>query len=95
MKNVNLIESKIWVDHIHMYVAIPSKIGVADFMLYFKGESALIFLDIHPELENRMEQLSSLGDRILCFDSSNVNEESIMNYIREQEENDKLEDNIT
>ena len=42
-----------------------------------------------------MEQLSSLGDRILCFDSSNVNEESIMNYIREQEENDKLEDNVT
>ena len=49
MKSVNLIEGKACVDHIHMYVAIPPKLSVSEFMSYLKGKSALMFFDRHPE----------------------------------------------
>ena len=39
-----------------------------------------------------MGRQAFLGARILCFDIGNVNEETILKYIQEQEENDKLED---
>ena len=60
MKNVQLIEGKVCVDHIHMYVAIPPKLSISDFMSYLKGKSALMFFDSHPEF------CTKYGDRILC-----------------------------
>lgn len=39
MKEVTLIEGKVCVDHIHMYVAIPPIISVSDFMSYLKEKS--------------------------------------------------------
>ena len=50
MKGVSLIEGKVCKDHVHMYVAIPPKLSVSDFMSYLKGKSALMFFDRHPEL---------------------------------------------
>ena len=52
MKGVNIIEGKVCVDHVHMYVAIPPKLSVSDFMSYLKGKSALMFYDRHPEVRN-------------------------------------------
>ena len=50
MKGVALIEGQVCVDHIHMYVAIPPKLSVSEFMSYLKGKSSLMFFDRHPEL---------------------------------------------
>ncbi len=50
MKGLQLIEGKVCVDLIHMYVAIPQKLGVTDFMQYLKGKSSLMFFDRHQEL---------------------------------------------
>ena len=32
------------VNHIHMYVAIPPKLSVSEFMPYLEGKSSLMFL---------------------------------------------------
>lgn len=39
MKNVQLIDGKVCVDHIYMYVAIPPKLSVSEFMSYLKGKN--------------------------------------------------------
>ena len=39
MKQVQLIEGKVCVDNIHMYVAIPPKLCVSEFMAYLKGKA--------------------------------------------------------
>ena len=49
MQNVELIEGAVCSDHVHLYVAIPPKMGVASFMGYLKGKSALMLFDLHPE----------------------------------------------
>ena len=48
MKQVQILEGKVCKDHVHMYVAIPPKMSVSDFMSYLKGKSALMLFDRPP-----------------------------------------------
>ena len=91
MKGVTLIEGKACVDHVHIYVAIPPKISVSDFMAYLKGKSALMIFDRHPELRLRWNDRHLWARGYYVTTVGNVNEETIRNYIREQEESDRLE----
>ena len=76
MKQIQLIDGKVCVDHIHMYVGIPPKISVSEFMSYLKGKSTLMLFDRHPEYRTKW------GDRHFwargCYVSTvgNVNEET-------------------
>ena len=91
MKNVQLIDGKVCVDHIHMYVAIPPKLSVSEFMSYLKGKSALMFFDRHQELCTKYGDRHFWARGYYVSTVGNVNEETIRKYIQEQEENDKLE----
>ena len=50
IKQVQIIEGKVCKNHIHMYIAIPPKMSVADFMAYHKGKSTWMLFDRHPEI---------------------------------------------
>ena len=92
MKQVTLIEGRVCSDHIHMYVAVPPKTSVSDFMSYLKGKSSLMVFDRHPEYRTKWGDRHFWARGYYVSTVGNVNEETILNYIREQEENDKLED---
>lgn len=53
MKDVKLVEGAVCLDHIHLYVAIPPKQSISEFMGYLKGKSALMLFDIHPEFKQK------------------------------------------
>lgn len=91
-KGVTLIEGKACVDHVHMYVAIPPKLSVSEFMAYLKGKSALMIFNRHPELRPRWNDRHLWARGYYVMTVGKVNEETIRNYIREQEENDKIAD---
>ena len=91
MKGVKVIEGKVCGDHIHMYVAIPPKLSVSEFMSYLKGKSALMFFDRHPETRTKWGDRHLWARGYFVSTVGNVNEETIRAYIRDQEENDKLE----
>ena len=61
-------------------------------MSYLKGKSALMLFDRNPELKPRYGDRHFWARGYYVTTIGNVNEETIRNYIREQEENDKLED---
>lgn len=90
MKQIQLIDGKVCVDHVHMYVGIPPKYSISEIMSYLKGKSTLMLLDRHPEYRSRGDKhfwargyfVASVG---------NVNEETIREYIQNQEEMDKIE----
>ena len=92
MKDVVLIEGKICGDHVHIYVAIPPKLSVSDFMAYLKGKSALMIFDRHAELKQRWNDRHLWARGYYVTTVGNVNEETIRNYIRNQEETDRMED---
>ena len=92
MKGIQIIEGKICVDHVHMYVAIPPKIAVSDFMSYLKGKSTLMLFDRYPEYRARKGDKHFWARGYYVSTVGNVNESTIIEYIKNQEENDKLED---
>ena len=50
-KGMEIIEAAAMPDHIHLYVAIPPKYAVSDFMGYLKGKSSLMIFDRHANLK--------------------------------------------
>ena len=92
MKQVELLDGSVCVDHIHMYVAIPPKISVSEFMSYLKGKSTLMLFDRHPEYRQKWGDRHFWVRGYYVSTVGNVNEDAIRKYIQEQEENDKLED---
>lgn len=41
-KKVEIIKGAVRSDHVHLYVSIPPKLSVSEFVGYLKGKSALI-----------------------------------------------------
>ena len=51
-------------DHIHLSVAIPPKISIANFMGYLKGKSTLMLYDRHPELQSKWDKAFWARDQL-------------------------------
>lgn len=92
MKGVQILEGKICVDHVHLYVAIPPKFSVSEVMAYLKGKSTLMLFDRHPEYRTKKADKHFWARGYYVATVGNVNESTIIEYIKNQEENDKLED---
>jgi putative transposase len=91
-KNVEIVEGSVCTDHVHLCVRIPPKLSISEFMGYLKGKSALMVFDAHPEMKNK-------GDRHFWasgyyVDTVGKNEETVIEYIRNQYKHDKQADNI-
>ena len=50
-KGVEIIEAAAMPDHIHLYVAIPPKYSVAEFVGYLKGKSSLMIFEKYANLK--------------------------------------------
>ena len=53
MKQVNLTDGRVSIDYVHVYVTISPQKNVSDFMLYLKGESALMIFDRYSKYRNK------------------------------------------
>lgn len=94
IKGVILKEGKVCKDHIHLYVSIPPKIAVSEFVGYLKGKSMLMLFDRHPEYREKWIDRHFWARGYYVATVGNVDEDTILEYIRGQEESDKLEDGI-
>ena len=56
-----------------------------------KGKSALMLFDRHPEFRRKNSGRNFWARGYYVVTVGNVNESTIVNYIRKHEENDKLE----
>ena len=88
-KGIEIVEANACVDH--MCVKIPPKYSVAQIMGYLKGKSSLMIFESFPHLRYKF------GNRhFWCagyfVSTVGVNEATIIKYVREQEERDKITD---
>ena len=92
-KGVEIIEAEACPDHIHMLVAIPPHLSVAQFMGYLKGKSSLMIFDRHANLKYKY------GNRhFWCrgyYVDTGGNAKIIEEYIRNQLEEDYMADQIS
>jgi putative transposase len=87
-KEIELVEGRAVVDHIHMLLSVPPKYSIAMTVGYLKGKSAI---RIHRELLKTQGTLfgRAFWARGYCVSTVGLNESAIRDYIREQEEQQK------
>ena len=93
-KNVEIHEATAKIDHIHMYVSIPPKMSVSGFMGFLKGKSTLLIFERHAHLKYKF------GNRVFWskgyyVDTVGRNEAAIANYVKNQEREDMIADQIS
>ena len=91
-KDVQIIDGAVCEDHIHLSVAIPSKISISSFMGYLKGKSTLMLYDRHPELQSKWDK-SFWARGYYVSTIGNITEDAIKKYIQEQSEESRKEEN--
>ena len=93
-KDVDIIAGAVCVDHIHLSVAIPPKISIANFMGYLKGKSALMIFDKHANLKYKFGNRHFWSEGYY-ISTVGLNEATIKKYIQEQEKHDIAIDKLS
>lgn len=93
-KGVEIIEAEACPDHIQMMMSIPPNISVAQFMGFLKGKSTLMIFDRHANLKYRYGN-RHFWCRGYYVDTVGRNRKVIAEYIRNQLQEDIMEDQIS
>ena len=93
-KKVEIVEAELCSAHIHMLVSIPPNLSVSQFVGYLKGKSSLMIFDRHANLKYRYGN-RHFWCRGYYVDTVGKNEKKIAEYIREQLQEDMMEDQIS
>ena len=86
-RGVELLEGHLMPDHVHMCLSVPPKYSIAFVIGFLKGKSAVL---IHRTVL-KQKRVSGLHfwARGYCVNTVGMDEETIRNYIREQENKEK------
>lgn len=92
-RRVEILEAECCPDHIHMLVAIPPHMSVSQFMGYLKSKSSLMIFDKHANLKYKYGN-RHFWCRGYYVDTVGKYEGAIRNYIRNQLEEDMMQDTL-
>ena len=93
-KGVEILESHLMIDHVHLVVSIPPKMSVSSFMGYLKGKSALMMFEKHGNLKYKFGNRHFWSEGYYVS-TVGLNEETIRKYVREQEKHDQAMDKLS
>ena len=91
-KESEVIEGTLRTDHVHMVVSIPPKYSVSQVVGYVKGKSAIWVTRTTGRNRNFVGQ--NFWARGYCVSTVGLDEETILEYVRSQEEADKKLDQL-
>ncbi len=92
-KKIEIVESNVQVDHIHLLLSIPPKYSVSEVVGFLKGKSAIKIFDMHLELKKRYwgRHFWAKG---YCVSTVGLDEEKIKKYVRWQLHKDKVAEQL-
>ena len=93
-KGVEIIEGEICPEHIHMLVSIPPKMSVSGFMGYLKGKSSLMLFQRVGNMKFAYRN-REFWCRGYYVDTVGKNTKAIQQYIANQLERDKKDDQLS
>ena len=91
-KESEVIERTLKADHVHMVISIPPKYSVSQGVGYVKGKSAIWVARATGKNRNFVGQ--NFWARGYCVSTVGLDEETIREYVRSQEEADKKLDQL-
>ena len=92
-EGVELVEGRALADHVHLCLSIPPKYSVANTMGFLKGKSAI---RIHRDFLGRERNFTGFHfwARGYCISTVGLDEGTVREYIRRQEEEEKRQENL-
>lgn len=81
-------------DRMHLLLEIPQKMSVTYFMGYLKGKSSLMIFEKHSNLKYKFGNRNFWATGYYVS-TVGLNEATARKYMREQENEDKMEDKLT
>jgi len=92
-KKIEIIESNVQIDHIHLLLSIPPKYSISEVVGFLKGKSAIKIFDMHLELKKRYwgRHFWSKG---YCVSTVGLDEEKIKKYVKWQLHKDKVAEQL-
>ena len=93
-KEIEIIEAECCKEHVHMLMQIPPKYSVAEIMGYLKGKSSLIIFDRHANLKYKYGN-RHFWCRGYFVDTVGKNAKKIDEYIRNEQQEDKMYDQLS
>ena len=93
IKEMEILEGHALKDHIHLCLAIPPKYSVSNTIGILKGKSASEVMSFGTR-SSRMVRGRHFWARGYCVSTVGLDEETIREYIRNQEEEDRRQDEL-
>ena len=90
-KKIEIVEGKACLDHIHLCLSIPPKYSVAGMIGYLKGKSSMVIFEQFSKLKKNFKG-HHFWARGYYVNTVGLDEGKIKKYIRDQDENETLED---
>ena len=86
--DVEVLEVKVQVDHVHLVVSIPPKYAVSQYMGFLKGKLALRLFDRFPQLRKRYWG-QHVWSRGYCVSTIGLDEEQVRKYVKWQKDKEQ------
>ena len=90
-KGIEIVEGKACLDHIHLCLSIPPKYSVAGMIGYLKGKSSMMMFEQFSKLKKNFKG-HHFWARGYYVNTVGLDEGKIKKYIRDQDENESIED---
>ena len=84
-----VIELNIQIDHVHLLVMVPPKVGISSFVGTIKGRTAIRVFNKFRHLRNRPYWGNHFWSRGCCVDTVGLDSEMIRKYVKYQEEQEQ------
>ena len=92
-KEVEIIEMNIQIDHVHMYISIPPKISVSDFLGILKGKTAIKMFKSYPNLKKKPYWGNHFWSRGYFINTVGMGADLVQRYVKYQETEEKRQEN--
>ena len=89
---VEIIKGHVAKDHVHLFVSVPPHLSVSKLVQYLKGKSSYKMLQENKQLSKVFWGRHLWGRGYFVATSGNITDEVIMDYIDNQDENEKDDD---
>jgi putative transposase len=90
-KKIDIVEGKACLDHIHLCLSILPKYSVAGMIGYLKGKSSMVIFEQFSKLKKNFKG-HHFWARGYYVNTVGLDEGKIKKYIRDQDENESIED---
>lgn len=87
--DIEVIEISVQPDHVHMVIVIPPRIAVASVIGYIKKQSGALLKRKFPFMGRMIWGRSGIWSVGYCVSTVGMNEKTILNYVRSQDEDDR------